>query len=216
MFWCNGNWTGMTSWWGPGCPGWMCLMQRDMSRSMCVYVCVQTISATSILKALIAMPGESDDKWSLSCNLPLGGWMELACLVRGWGDEERGDCRWERGGRGKKRTRIRSFLLWTRLWLRSWVSSELRYTFVCVCLSVYLQSFRSCSVHRGGEPLCSVLSPFKPQPIPCEWKHTRAVPTVCEHTFQWETHTYQFDIISEAWANDCYYRDRWSTQHTAH
>ncbi|KAI3365660.1 hypothetical protein L3Q82_010734 [Scortum barcoo] len=52
-----------------------------------------TISVTSVPKALMAMPGESDDKWSFSCNLPPGGWMELACLVRGWGDEERGDCR---------------------------------------------------------------------------------------------------------------------------
>lgn len=105
-------------------------MQRHMSWCMCVYVCVQTIS---ILKALIAMPGESDDKWLLSCNLPFGGWMELACLVRGWGDKERGDCRCKRGGRGEKKKESKEFpaLDQTMSWELGFPRGE-----VCICVYV--------------------------------------------------------------------------------
>lgn len=60
-------------------------------------MCAQTISATSLLQVLMAMPGESDDKWSLSCNLPPGGWMELAVWLEG-GETRREEAVGERGG----------------------------------------------------------------------------------------------------------------------
>lgn len=87
---------------------------------------------------------------------------------------------------------VKTFLLWT--WLGSWVSSEVRYIFKCVRLTVYLQSFTSCSVHRGEE----LIYPPPPTPLPTHpqtpvqppWVETHhAVPTTCEHILSNEKHT---------------------------
>lgn len=183
LFWCKGTWTGTTSW-------SKARMLKDVLNAytyVMVFVC--PISGASILKALMVMPGESADKWSLSCNLPSGGWMERVCLLRGWGDEDRGDCRWER----LERKRVRSFLLWS--WTESWISSEVRYAFVCVSLNVYLQTFQLLNQTTPA-------SPFKLRSSPSEWKQAGVEPVACEHTFQVETHISL--IISTAQANGCY------------
>lgn len=117
------------------------------------------------------------------------------------------------GERDSGRKRVRSFLPWTLLW--SWVSSEVRCTFKCVCASLFIYRALALALFiEEGNYSRQYTS------RPCEWKHARAAPAVCQHTFQWETHThthtYQLDIISAAQANDCNERDWWSTQHTAH
>lgn len=78
--------------------------------------------------------------WSESSVFDLNSpeWMEPACLVRGWRDEE---IVGERETAGE----TEGFPA-----LGSWVSSEVSSVFKCVCLSVYLQSLSS--VRRGVKP----------------------------------------------------------------
>lgn len=72
---------------------------------------------------------------------------------------------------------------------------------VCVRLIVYLQSFSSCSVHRGGEPLYPIFSSSNPHLAPVSGN----IPEQCQLCLSNGENTHdQFYIISAAKANSRY------------
>lgn len=147
-----------------GRPGWMCSMQRPMSAR--VWVCARPPPGS--LGNLFSAPW-----WPCLGRVMINGCFPVIYLQEnGWswpvwlegGEKRKDETVGERGAKRKKEKE--SFLL--RAWLGSWVSTEVRHALKCVCvrLIVYLQNFSSCCVHRGGEPLYTMLSPSNPRLAP--------------------------------------------------
>ena len=95
------------------------------------------------------------------------------------------------------------------------LGGEVHIQLVCASLFIYralalvLRSYRrGADIPNVPPPLPSLQTPVQPL-----WVETHPLH---ESILSNEKYTHQFDIVSATRANDGYWRDRWSTRHTAH